>query len=103
MAFLEALAAQLATSPELAAFNAEHLRAWYAHAGDMPYPVLHGIPCMIMEDHRSTVPFTLVTEYPDQAIYESAFRLAHTTQARAVRIAADLYWSGLLDATPSSR
>ncbi|MBN3786863.1 hypothetical protein [Burkholderia sp. Ac-20353] len=103
IAFLEALTAQLATSPELAAFNAEHLRTWHAHAGEMPYPVLHGIPCMIMEDHRSTVPFTLVTEYPDQTIYDSAFRLAHTTQARAASIAADLYWSGLLDATGSAR
>jgi hypothetical protein len=102
MAFLEALTAQLAVSPELAAFNAEQLRTRYAHAGDMPCPVLHGIPCMIMEDNRYTVPVTLITEYPDETIYDSAFRLAHTTQARTVLIAADLYWSGLLESTRSS-
>jgi hypothetical protein len=62
----------------------------------LPFAVLNGIPCMVTEDHRSNVPFTLVTEYPDQTLYDDAFRLAHTTQMRAVLIAANLYWSGAL-------
>ncbi|MDF3831566.1 hypothetical protein P3W85_01115 [Cupriavidus basilensis] len=97
MAFMHALTAQLAASPELAAFNARQLATWGRHAGEVPFPVLNGIPCMIVEDHRSTVPFTLVTEFPDQTIYGDAFRLAHTTQMRAVLGAAELYWAGLLD------
>jgi hypothetical protein len=94
--FLERLTARLAESAELAAFNAAQLRTWDQHAGALPFATLNGIPCMVTEDHRSNVPFTLVTEYPDQTLYDDAFRLAHTTQMRAVLIAADLYWSGAL-------
>ncbi|MDF3831936.1 hypothetical protein P3W85_03045 [Cupriavidus basilensis] len=97
MAFLQALTAELASDPKLAAFNARCLATWHAHYGEMPLPVLHGIPCMVMEDHRSTVPFTLVPEFPDQTVYGDAFRLAHTTQMRTVLAAAELYWRGLLD------
>ncbi|KJK24689.1 hypothetical protein UB46_08180 [Burkholderiaceae bacterium 16] len=96
-AFMQALTAQLAASPELAGFNARQLATWGSHAGEVPFPVLNGIPCMIVEDHRSTVPFTLVTEFPDQTIYGDAFRLAHTTQMRTVLAAAELYWAGLLN------
>ena len=96
MAFMQALTAQLAASPDLAAFNARQLATWGNHAGEVPFPVLNGIPCMIFEDSRSTVPFTLVTEFPDQTVYGDAFRLAHTTQMRAVLAAAELYWAGLL-------
>ncbi|MGO4325916.1 hypothetical protein AB4Z48_01075 [Cupriavidus sp. 2TAF22] len=96
LAFMQALTAQLATSPELAAFNARQLATWAAHAGAVPFPVLNGIPCMIVEDHRSTVPFMLVTEFPDQTVYDDAFRLAHTTQMHAVLAAAELYWAGAL-------
>lgn len=97
MAFMQALTAQLAASSDLAEFNARQLATWSRHAGEVPFPVLNGIPCMIIEDHRSTVPFTLVTEFPDQTVYGDAFRLAHTTQMRAVLAAAELYWAGLLN------
>jgi len=96
LAFMQALTAALAASPELAAFNARQLATWGAHAGAVPFPVINGIPCMIVEDHRSTVPFMLVTEFPDQTVYDDAFRLAHTTQMRAVLAAAELYWAGAL-------
>lgn len=62
----------------------------------MPFPRINGIPCHVLEDHRSTVPFTLVTEFPDETIEGDAFRLAHTTQTCAVELAAELYWDGLL-------
>lgn len=97
LAFMQALTAQLAASPELAEFNARQLATWGRHVGEVPFPVLNGIPCMICEDHRSTVPYTLVTEFPDQTVYGDAFRLAHTTQMRAVLAAAELYWAGLLN------
>ena len=73
-AFPDTLAARLAADPELAAFNAAQLAVWDAHAGELPFAARHGIPCMLMEDHRSTVPFTLVTEFPDQTVYGAAFR-----------------------------
>ncbi|AOY91613.1 hypothetical protein BKK79_07205 [Cupriavidus sp. USMAA2-4] len=95
-AFLDTLTARLAADPELAAFNAAQLAVWDAHAGELPFAARHGIPCMLMEDHRSTVPFTLVTEFPDQTVYGAAFRLAHTTHMRTVLHAAELLQEGWL-------
>ncbi|CAB3756013.1 hypothetical protein B7G54_16440 [Burkholderia puraquae] len=94
--FLDALTRTLSQSDELVAFNERQIHAWHAHAGDLPFPRINGIPCHVIEDHRSTVPFTLITEFPDETIEGDAFRLAHTTQTRAVELAAELYWGGLL-------
>lgn len=97
MRFLSALTEELLSgSPELAEFNAGQQRMWQAHVGDLPFERINGIPCMVITDERSTVPFTLVTEFPDETIRGAAFRLAHTTQMRTVLAAARLYWKGLL-------
>lgn len=97
MRFLRALTQELLSgSKELAEFNASQQRMWQAHVGDLPFERINGIPCLITTDERSTVPFTLVTEYPDETIRGAAFHLAHTTQMRTVLIAARLYWQGLL-------
>lgn len=98
MRFLEALTHELVSgSPELAGFNAAQQRQWLAHVGDLPFERINGIPCLVSTDERSSVPFTLVTEFPDQTLHGAAFRLAHTTQMRTVVAAAQLYWRGLLD------
>ena len=86
-----ALAARLATDPELAAFNATHLDAYLAHAGSLAAPVHSGIPCLITEQPSPIVPLTLISEYPDETIYGDAFRLAHTTQMRTALEAVDLF------------
>jgi hypothetical protein len=97
MRFLSALTEELLSgSPELAEFNAGQQRMWQAHVGDLPFERINGIPCMVITDERSTVPFTLVTEFPDETIRGGAFHLAHTTQMRTVLAAARLYWKGLL-------
>lgn len=96
-AFLEALTAALAQDPALSAFNARQQRLWRAHWVDTETaPLLHGIPCLIQQDTRSRVPFTLITEFPDETVYGEAFRLAHETQTRSVLLGAELYWQGLL-------
>lgn len=94
--FLEALTAHLAEDAALAAFNAIQLATWKAHAGEVPFPVINGIPCMIGEHTRQTVPFQLITEYPDETIYGDAFRLAHTAQMRATLGAVRLLREGYL-------
>lgn len=97
MRFLSALTQELLSgSAELAEFNAQQHRMWQAHVGDLPLERINGIPCLITTDERSTVPFTLVTEFPDETIRGAAFQLAHTTQMRTVLVAARLYWEGLL-------
>lgn len=97
MRFLHALTEELHSgSPELAEFNALQQRMWHAHVGELPFERINGIPCLVTTDERSTVPFTLVTEFPDETVRGAAFRLAHTTQMRTVLAAARLYWKGLL-------
>lgn len=97
MRFLSALTEELLSgSPALAEFNAGQQRMWQAHVGDLPFERINGIPCLVTTDERSTVPFTLVTEFPDETIRGAAFHLAHTTQMRTVLAAARLYWKGLL-------
>ncbi len=94
--FLEALTAYLAEDNALASLNATQIAIWKAHAGEVPFPVINGIPCMISEHTRQTVPFQLITEYPDETIYGDAFRLAHTTQMRATLGAVRLLSEGYL-------
>ncbi|WP_395322135.1 hypothetical protein [Variovorax sp. UC74_104] len=97
MRFLHALTEELHSgSSELAEFNAAQQRMWHAHVGELPFKRINGIPCLVTTDERSTVPFTLVTEFPDETVRGAAFRLAHTTQMRTVLAAARLYWKGLL-------
>jgi hypothetical protein len=94
--FLQALTAALAQDPALREFNARQHALWRAHWGELPYPVLNGIACLVSEDQRSRVPFTLISEFPDETIYGEAFRLAHETQTRTVLLGTQLYWQGLL-------
>jgi hypothetical protein len=94
--FLEALTAKLAEDPALARFNATQIAVWKAHAGEVPFPVLNGIPCTVGENGRQAVPFQLITEYPDETIYGGAFRLGATTQFRTVMEAVRLLNAGML-------
>ncbi len=94
--FLEALTGRLAEDPALAAFNATQLATWGAHAGEVPFPVINGIPCQITETERQTTPYQIITEYPDETIYGDAFRLAHTTQMRTVLHTVQLMRAGML-------
>ncbi|MBB4844651.1 hypothetical protein HNP55_003195 [Paucibacter oligotrophus] len=94
--FLQALTAGLAEDQRLVDFNARQYRLWQAHWGELPMRVLNGIGCMVMEDSRSAVPYTLISEYPDETVYGEVFQLAHQTQMRAVLLACELYWRGVL-------
>lgn len=96
-AFTQELARRLADAPELMAFNRRQQDAYLAHGGAMPFPVHHGIPCRVTAFPGKAVPFTLITEFPDETVYDDAFRLAHETQMRATLIAVELYRAGWLD------
>ena len=58
--------------------------------------MINAIPCMITESDRATVPITLITEYPDETIYDAPFRLAHDTQYATVVAAVELYLAGAI-------
>jgi hypothetical protein len=96
--FLQALTQRISRVPGLRDYNESQLAAWTAHAGVAPEPVYNGIFCTITESAHFPLPFTLITEYPDETIYDDAFRLGHTVQMTTVLQAASLYREGMLDA-----
>jgi hypothetical protein len=89
--FARQLAAEIAADPALRAFNQTQLDVWRAHVGSIDFPVFDAVPCLISENPNQTIDFTLITEYPDETIYGDAFRLAHTSQMRAVLAAVRLF------------
>ncbi|MFD2263168.1 peptidase M14 [Lacibacterium aquatile] len=90
-ALIQELTTRLAASPALSAYNAEQLATYRTHAGEVQFPVYNGIPCLVSVNDTQGVPFTLITEYPDETVYGDAFRLAHTTQMETVLNAVDIF------------
>jgi hypothetical protein len=88
--FLRLVAAQVATVPGLSALNEDQLKTYRAHAGDPPFESHSGILCEILEVPRGPVPFTLVSEFPDQMIRGESFKLAHEVQC-ATAVAASTF------------
>ncbi|MFM9427348.1 hypothetical protein RCH10_003804 [Variovorax sp. GrIS 2.14] len=80
---------QLATRPALVAFNEKQLASYNAHAGDLPFEVIHGTACTISEVNRPGPALTLITEFPDETIYGDPFILAHDTQTATVLAAVE--------------
>jgi hypothetical protein len=94
--FMRKLAERVSRVPGLKEFNEAHLAAFAAHLGERPEPIHHSISCVIGVTDRFVPPFTLVAEYPDETIYEDAFRFAHTVQMATVLEAAELLAAGEL-------
>ncbi|RYZ05571.1 MAG: peptidase M14 [Comamonadaceae bacterium] len=89
-ALAEHVCRALARQTHLMGFNAAQRASYNAHAGDLPYEVIHGTACMISEVNRpGSAALTLITEFPDETIYGDSFILAHDTQTAAVLAAVD--------------
>jgi hypothetical protein len=80
---------RLAERADLMAFNARQLASYNAHAGDLPFELLHGTACMISEVNRPGPPLTLISEFPDETIHGDPFILAHDTQTATVLAAVE--------------
>jgi hypothetical protein len=93
-ALLEQVCAALKQVPGLADYNARQLALYQHHAGEVPFEVIHGLPCSVSEVDRPGAPVTLVTEFPDETVHDDAFRLAHTVQMETV-LAAVRAWQSL--------
>jgi len=74
----------LAAIPGLVDYNNEQVALFETHAGETGFRVINGFPCLISIDDRHTVPLTLITEYPDETIYDDAFIAGHTAQMETV-------------------
>lgn len=92
---LDRVTAHLDTTPGLAARNAEQMALYEIHAGETGFRIINGFPCLSSLDERSTVPVTLITEYPDETIYGDAFIQGHTAQMATV-LAAYEAWQELI-------
>jgi len=93
-ALTEAVTADLARNEALMAMNARQIALYTIHAGETGFEMINGFPCYIGPDPRHRVPLTLITEYPDETIYGSAYRAAHTAQMQTV-LAAHAAWQRL--------
>ena len=98
-AFLDKLTARVIQVPGLRDFNQSQLAVWHAHAGHWPEPIYNSIPCTITESTHFPVPYTLITEYPDETIYDDAFQIGHSVQTTTVLEAVALYQAGMLPAS----
>ncbi len=95
--FLEALAAELARDARLVELNRFQARLREAHGLREDALVLNDIPCRLAESTLAHVPFTMITEYPDETVTGEAFIAAHDVQRATVLASARLLWRGLLD------
>jgi hypothetical protein len=96
-ALLEQVSAALLQVEGLAEFNARQQALYQAHAGKLPFELIHGFACLQTEVDRPGAPVTLITEIPDETVQGEAFRFAHEVQLQSV-LAAVRAWPGLLAA-----
>ncbi|MEP7457181.1 M14 family metallopeptidase [Phyllobacterium sp. SB3] len=86
---IDAVTKHLTAVPGLMELNDRQIRLYETHAGETGFRIINGFPCMISMDNRHTVPLTLITEYPDETIYDEAFVAGHTAQMETVLAAYD--------------
>lgn len=86
---IEQVCRRLSALPALMAFNKKQLASYNAHAGDLPFEVIHGTACTISEVNRPGAALTLITEFPDETIYGHPFIFAHDTQTATVLAAVE--------------
>ncbi|WP_319520560.1 peptidase M14 [uncultured Martelella sp.] len=77
---IEQVTQRLAENRALVDFNARQIALYVAHSGTPSWPVVNGFPVMISRYDHQRVPVTLITEYPDETIYDDAFIQGHTAQ-----------------------
>lgn len=82
----------LAENKMLMEYNSRQLETYRQHANDIPFPIMNGIPYMEATVENMPCDVTLVTEYPDETIYDNDFVLGHTVQMETVMAATRWWW-----------
>ncbi|MEP3350618.1 MAG: peptidase M14 [Marinomonas sp.] len=82
--FLHFVTARLSQVPGLVSFNQKQIDLYTQYAGEVNFRFINGIPCLINQVQNPDVPVQLITEYPDETLYEDAFILAHKVQTATV-------------------
>ncbi|PDT43755.1 peptidase M14 [Sinorhizobium fredii] len=99
---VDRVTARLNLVRNLVEFNSTQIDLFGKHLGETGLHMINGIPCSIYADHKSAVPLTFVTEYPDQTIYGSAFVAGHDAQTEFVLAAYEAYQQMPLELMPLS-
>jgi len=89
--FLERLTLRLGEVPGLLSFTESQLRLYSRYVKEPPFQVINGFPCELSVNETSPIPLRLITEYPDETIYGSAFIAGHTAQMETVLAAYDVF------------
>lgn len=70
-------------------YNNEQIALFEKHAGETGFRIINGFLCLLSVDDRHMVPMTLITEYPDEAIYDNDFIRGYTAHMKTVLSAYD--------------
>lgn len=81
---LDKVTRHLGAIPGLLDYNDRQIALYETHAGATGFRIINGFPCLADIDDRHTVPMTLITEYPDETIYDEEFVAGHTAQMETV-------------------
>ncbi|MCP4997572.1 MAG: peptidase M14 [Hyphomicrobiales bacterium] len=86
---LDAIIDELKGFDPIVDFNNEQRERSRLYSGSFPFNHRGGIPYIIEEVDDDLFPITIITEAPDETVYDDAFRLFHTVQMKTVLAAAD--------------
>jgi len=75
------------------AYNRRQLHSYHQHAGELPFPVSHGVPYMEAAVDDMACDVALVTEFPDETIHGDDFIFGHTVQMGTVLAATRWWWA----------
>lgn len=98
-ALLEGVTDHLSTVPGLVEYNQRQIEVFEAHAGSLEFLTRHHIPYLLTPDDQQLTPLQLITEYPDETIYDDDFIMAHQVQYETVMSAYRSYQSMMLPCT----
>ncbi|CAM3532822.1 hypothetical protein VA7868_03833 [Vibrio aerogenes CECT 7868] len=91
--FIQALTLKLNDYPAVMAINQRQITLYEQHAGEHGFRMVNQYPCLISAVSDPDVPLQLITEYPDETIYDSEFIAAHEIQMATVLAAYEVHQS----------
>jgi len=100
---LNAAVAALARDEAIMALNSTQLTRYNKHVSVPDFELRQNVPVFISEVMDELFPITIITEAPDETIYDEAFIAAHTAQMNVVLAAISAYQSEDRDMSVAQR
>lgn len=83
-AFLDLVTKELSKIEGLMEFNAKQIDLYNKYTGKNNFHFINSFPCLISTSNSDDIPIQLITEYPDETLYNEHFIRAHTVQQQTV-------------------